>query len=338
MDAAIRLDSSNESFALATVVATSGSTYRKPGARQLITVSRSVGTVSGGCLDSQVRATAAEVMADGRPRLEVYDLTEDDDLVWGWGLGCSGITEVLFEPRSHAMPLLMELQRAVAADEEVASVTLLEGDLGKRTVVSTGGGSLDDLDDAARRAVAAGITGPVDLAGTRAFVEVVRPPNRLVVSGANADVRPLVTAAAELGWRPVVVDSRSRLLTSERFPDAHMLVTAEPADLARVVGVDDRTFAVLMNHNFLRDGDVLASLLGTDVAYIGLLGPAERARRLLEYAAKQGAEASEADLAKIHGPAGLDIGAEGPLEIAWSIMAEMLAVAREREGGPLSDR
>ena len=114
-----------------------------------------------------------------------------------------------------------------------------------------------------------------------------------------------------------------------------MLVTAEPADLARVVGPDPSTYVVLMNHNFLRDGDVLASLVGTDVAFVGMLGPAERAEQLVEYATKQGAQPQEADLAKFHGPVGLDIGADGPLEIAWSIMAQLMAAWRGRLGGPL---
>ncbi len=344
LDAARALEGSRESFALATVVATSGSTYRSPGAHQLVSESSSVGTVSGGCLDSQVRATAAEVMAGGTPRLETYDLTKDDDLVWGWGLGCSGVTEVLFEPAESAIALTRAMAAAIAADTNIGIVTLLEGDLGARMMISSGeqSGSLGDLDIAAVAAVDAAIssgsTGPADLDGTRAFVELVSPPNRLVVVGANNDARPLVEVAASLGWSTVVVDPRPRLLTTDRFPQAQLLVTAEPAELTDVLAIDGRTFAMLMNHNFLRDGDALASLLGTDVAYLGLLGPAERAAQLLKYAAEQGATASEADHSKIHGPAGLDIGADGPLEIAWSVMAEMLAVDKGRSGGPLRDR
>jgi len=340
LDAAAALESSGESFALATVVATSGSTYRSPGAHQLVTAGSSVGTVSGGCLDSQVRATAAEVMASGVPRLETYDLTKDDDLVWGWGLGCSGITEVLFEPASSAIALTSAMRSAIAKETDVAIVTLLEGELGSRMMISSGSttGSLGHLDEAATAAIGAGITGPADLNGTRAFVEVVAPPNRLVVVGANNDARPLVEVAASLGWNTVVVDPRPRLLTTERFPQAQLLVTAEPAELTDVLAVDGRTFVMLMNHNFLRDGDALVSLIGSETAYLGLLGPAERAIQLLKYAAEQGAHVSAADQAKLHGPAGLDIGADGPLEIAWSIMAEMLAVDRGRHGGSLRDR
>jgi xanthine dehydrogenase accessory factor len=95
---------------------------------------------------------------------------------------------------------------------------------------------------------------------------------------------------------------------------------------------------MLMSHNFLQDGDYLATLLGTEVAYLGLLGPRERADQLLKYAAEQGVDATPEDLAKIHGPAGLDIGAEGAEEIAWAIMGEVLAVHRGRKGGSLRER
>lgn len=336
LDAAEGLNGSTEPYVVATVVATSGSTYRSPGARQLITDSENVGTVSGGCLDSQVRATAAEVMADGVPRLEVYDLTKDDDLVWGWGLGCSGITEVLFEPAASFSPLAAALRAGIGADSAVQHVTLLDGELGRRWIL--GVDELGDNDAALHTVFDTAITGPVDLDGTRAFAEVVQPPNRLVVCGASSDAMPLVDAAAALGWRVIVTDPRPRLLTEDRFPTADLLVSAEPSAIGTVADLDDRTFAVLMSHNFIRDGDALVALLGSDVAYVGLLGPSERAQQLIKYATEQGVTPSTADLAKLHGPAGLDIGAEGPLEIAWSIMSEMMAVARKRAGGSMRDR
>jgi xanthine/CO dehydrogenase XdhC/CoxF family maturation factor len=354
IEAIERLEATGDDYALATVVSVQGSTYRRPGARQLIMADgRSVGSVSGGCLDSEVRTTAQEVMADGRHRIVTYDLTADDDLVWGWGLGCSGITEVLFEPARTAHPLADSLGRALAEDTPIAVATVIESsglDIGGRVVVSRDAmeGSLGTSawDDAAAAAALVALdedqSGPVEIATSdgeaRLFVEAVLAPPTVLVCGAGHDVVPVVAAASQLGWRPVVADSRDKFLNRERFPEAYGFAPGGPAALGEHLPLDGRTYAMLMSHNFLQDGDYLGILLGTEVAYIGLLGPRERADQLLKYTTEQGVDATAEDLVRIHGPAGLDIGAEGAEEIAWAIMTEVLAVHRGHRGGALRDR
>jgi len=149
----------------------------------------------------------------------------------------------------------------------------------------------------------------------------------------------VVRFAAALGWRPVVVDDRDRFLTKDRFPEADGFVSlSRPLEAAERAGVDHRTFVVVMSHNYLRDKDYIRSFLGTDVAYIGSLGPRKRLDSVLTDLAKEGVEASEGDLEKIYAPAGLDVGAEGPEEVAWSILAEVLAVRAGRRAGFLRDR
>jgi xanthine/CO dehydrogenase XdhC/CoxF family maturation factor len=348
------LDATGDDYALATVVSVQGSTYRRPGARQLVMATgSSVGSVSGGCLDSEVRTAAQGVMADGDHRVATYDLTAEDDLVWGWGLGCSGITEVLFEPARTAHPLANSLGRALAEDTPIAIVTVIESnelDVGRRMVVSReavegslGTGAWDDVATAAAlAALDDDQSGPVALetsdGAARVFVEAILAPPALLVCGAGRDVVPVVAAASQLGWRPVVADSRDKFLNRERFPQAHGFAPGGPAALGEHLPLDGRTYVMLMSHNFLQDGDYLATLLGTEVAYLGLLGPRERADQLLKYAAEQGVDATPEDLAKIHGPAGLDIGAEGAEEIAWAIMTEVLAAHRGRKGGSLRER
>jgi xanthine dehydrogenase accessory factor len=172
----------------------------------------------------------------------------------------------------------------------------------------------------------------------RGFVEVVEPPLRVLVCGAGHDAIPVARLAAGLGWRVTVADDREVFLTSERFPQATDFVHTEPEKVAEAAGLDRRTYAVVMTHNFLRDLGYLRSLLGTDVAYIGMLGPRARLDRLLENLARDGVQPTEEDLAKIHGPAGLDLGAEGPDEIAAAIVAEILSVRRGRGAGFLRDR
>ena len=175
--------------------------------------------------------------------------------------------------------------------------------------------------------------------GLRAFVEVLEPPLRLLICGAGHDAVPLVRAAAGVGWSPIVVDDRPAFLTPERYPEAAAFVEVDaPEHAAKIAPVDERTFVVVMTHNFLRDKEYLRSFLASPVAYIGMLGPAARTERLLMELRDEGVDISEFDRARIHGPAGLDLGSEGPEEIAQSIVGEIVAVKRSRRGGFLRER
>jgi len=173
----------------------------------------------------------------------------------------------------------------------------------------------------------------------RVFVEVLEPPLRLVICGAGHDVAPLVRAADGLGWRPIVADDREEFLNRERFPEAAGYVHLErPQDVAKVAPIDERTFVVVMTHNFLRDKDYIRSLLDSPARFVAMLGPGARTERLLKELRDEGVAIDEAALDRIHGPAGLDVGAEGPEEIAAAIVAEIVAVKRGREGGFLKQR
>ena len=208
-----------------------------------------------------------------------------------------------------------------------------DGSLGNATVNAVAVGAAEELLRQERSEVRA-LTDQV-----RAFVEVLDPPLRLLVCGAGHDAIPLVRAASVLGWNVTVVDDRPAFLTRDRFPEAADLVTIEdPADAAKEAGADERTFVVVMTHNFLRDKEYLRSILGSPARYVGMLGPAARTERLLMELTEEGVEIGEGDRPRVHGPAGLDLGGEGPEEIAQAILAEIVAVKRGRSGGFLRDR
>ena len=340
-------------YGLATVVSVRGSTYRLPGARQLVVeTGESVGTVSGGCLDADIQEVTRQVLTSGEPRLITFDLTADHEAIWGWGLGCNGATELLVEPPDSAGRLAVRLHDAITADRPLVVVTVLESAelaVGSRLFVEEDGtceGSLgtDAADRAARGlalgALEAGAHQTTELAesGDRVFVEVVTPPPRLLVCGAGHDAIPLVRLGAELGWQVVVTDERSAFLDQGRFPAASHFVHTRPAELAMSIHLDRRTDVVVMSHTYLRDVDYLRVLLGSDVRYIGMLGPKARLDRILGDLRRQGVEVEQQDLDRIHGPAGLDVGAEGPGEIAYAIVAEILAVQRGRRAGFLRER
>jgi xanthine dehydrogenase accessory factor len=323
------LSAKGERMALATIVAVRGSTYRRPGARLLVPEDGApVGNLSGGCLEGDVADMARVVMSEGRARLAGWDLTADDDAVWGLGLGCNGAIEVFIEPAEKAAEVAGALRAALEEERPISVITVVESsrpdvEPGARLVVRPGGatdGSLGDasMNEAAveaaeellrqERSEVRALTDQV-----RAFVEVLDPPLRLLVCGAGHDAIPLVRAASVLGWNVTVVDDRPAFLTRDRFPGAADFVTVEdPADAAKEAGTDERTFVVVMTHNFLRDKEYVRSMLGSPATYVGMLGPAARTERLLMELAEEGVDIGENDRRRVHGPAGLDLGGEGP--------------------------
>jgi xanthine dehydrogenase accessory factor len=351
------LSAKGERMALATIVAVRGSTYRRPGARLLVPEEGApIGNISGGCLEGDVADMARLVMDEGTARLAGWDLTADDDAVWGLGLGCNGAIEVFIEPAEQAALVAGALRMALEEEQPICVVTVIESsdpavEPGSRLLVppdpaSTPEGSLGSRDadvaalTAAREQLAAERSEVrTILNGVRAFVEVLEPPLRLLVCGAGHDAIPLTAAASGLGWHAVVVDDRPAFLTAERYPHASGFVLVEaPEQIAKATTIDDRTHAVVMTHNFLRDKEYLRALLDSPAAYIGMLGPAARTQRLLMELQDEGVAVTEFDRERIHGPAGLDLGSEGPEEIAQAIVSEIVAVRRQRAGGFLKER
>ena len=349
------LSAKGERMALATIVAVRGSTYRRPGARLLVPEEGApIGNISGGCLEGDVADMARLVMQEGTARLAGWDLTADDDAVWGLGLGCNGAIEVFIEPAEDAARVAGPLRMALEEERPIAVVTALEsedeavepgarilirpgadpeGTLGLPAVDAEAIAAANELLDAGRSEVR------MFVHGVRAFVEILEPPLRLLICGAGHDAIPLVRTAAGIGWSPIVVDDRAAFLTPERFPEAAGFVRVDaPEHAAKAANVDQRTYAVVMTHNFLKDKEYLRSLLDSDVAYLGMLGPGARTHRLLMELADEGVAITDAVRERIHGPAGLDLGSEGPDEIAHSIVAEIVAFKRGRAGGFLKQR
>lgn len=330
---------------LATVVDRRGSSYRRPGARLVVREdSSSVGLVSGGCLESEVVERAREVASTGRARVVTFDLTADEEAIWGWGLGCNGAIDVLLQPRERSHAVLDVLARVRSTRRRHVLALVLSGPrAGAHLLVGDDGIVDGDLGDATADVTAAararlGTDAPVrcEVAGMDVFLEPRRPPLELLVCGAGPDVDPLVRLARELGWVVTVADDRRVRFPVGRFPDDVRTVVVDPAGLPEVVELDGRTHVVIMSHDFLRDAGYLATLAATDVAYVGLLGPARRRQRLISHLDEAGTSFTPGQLARIHGPAGLDLGSEGPVEIAWSICSQVLAVSRGRPAGHLA--
>ena len=358
------LDEAGVPYVLATVVQTSGSVYRGPGTRMLIEADlQSLGTISGGCLEGDVRENAQAVLADGQPRLLHYDATAEDDILWGTGLGCSGTVDVLLErlpdsplhyptflhgcalenrhgvlvtvfategetnaaPGQHLILDERENARADIADLELREIAL-----------NAAAGILATLDDT-RLPIARGYTRHCELTHGKAalLIEPLLPPIALYVFGAGYDAVPLARLADELGWRVTVADHRPAYARAERFPWARQVLLAQPGHLPDDLQFDNRSCAVIMSHNYLQDQALLRDLLDAPLAYLGVLGPHQRTQRLLADLKKEGIAPSDEQAARLFSPVGLDIGAETAEEIALSILSEIQAALTGRQGGSL---
>jgi xanthine dehydrogenase accessory factor len=342
-------------MALATVIAVRGSTYRRPGARLLVPEEGApVGNISGGCLEADIADVARSVMSDNTTRVASWDLTADDDAVWGLGLGCNGAIDVFIEPADRAADLAGALRAAIEQERPIGVVTVLRSDHagvepGARVIVSStvdvrgslGPGPADaEAVAAASELLGEGGAEVRELdGGTLVFVEAIEPPPKLLVCGAGHDAISLVRGASFLGWKVTVVDDRPALLNAERFPEAGELIAVDrPGEAARSGRADRLTHVVVMTHNFLRDKEYLRSFASSPVPYLAVLGPAARTERLLAELGAEGCSLDESGRRRIHAPAGLDLGSENPEEIAVAILAEMVAVRRRRPGGFLRDR
>ncbi|WP_169132665.1 XdhC family protein [Aromatoleum evansii] len=350
-----RLRGLGEHAALATVVAVEGSTYRRPGARMLVSADgESEGSISGGCLERDVFRQAARVLHSGEPAVLVYDST-DEDVAEGYSLGCNGVVVVLVEPvepegSSAALDFIAD---CLARRRRGALVTVyaVEGAggarIGARLAVSDDRSvcalGIDDaslrsrLEGKAREALRDGRSTRVRLrtaeGQVEAFVEFISPPPALTIFGAGHDAVPLAEFAKALGWHVSVVSRNAGHAIHGRFAGADRVLVAD-AETALAGQTDEGgAIAAVMTHNYFEDLRVLRALIPRRPRYVALLGPKRRTERLLVALEDEGLDVRGEALPWLHGPAGLDIGADTPEEIALAIVAEIRAVIAGRTGG-----
>lgn len=329
-----------ERAALATIVSVEGSSYRRSGARMLITdKGETTGVLSAGSFERDVCERARKVMSTGRPALVKFDPTTDEDLV-----------QVLIEPaNTERVASLMQLFAECAESDNtgaIATVFRTHGNVAASlgtTAMLFPDGTVDGefiiptiFDDLADTVSANSSTikhYDTDEGQIEVFMEVVQPRVRLVIFGAGFDALPIVAFAKNLGWHTSVVDTRARVASIEHFQEADAVWLCRPEDVSTQVMISERTAVVVMTHNYLHDLELLRQLLPLPLRYLGCLGPRRRTERLLSELS-----AIDSDLDRLHAPVGLDIGAETPEEIALSIVSEVKAVLSHRSGAQLRQR
>ncbi len=319
-----RWRSQGDRIAMARVVATRRSAPRPIGSKLIVSERGELaGSVSGGCVESEVVEGAREVLAGGEPRLVTYGISDDQAL--SVGLPCGGEIDVWIDEPD---PELLQQLADVARDERRA-VFFVDLDDGSERLVPDGD------NDVADELIRAGHSKVVELHGRRLFADVFGPPPRLLVYGAVDTADALCAAARNIGWRTIVADARSRFATRERLPHADEIIVAWPEETLAQVQPDHATAIVVLTHDDKFDLPMLTGALASEAFYVGALGSRRNQERRRGLLLEAGLD--EATVDRISGPAGLDIGAHTPAETALSMLAEILAIRADRDGGRLKD-
>jgi len=343
--------------ALATVVHLEGSSYRRPGARMLITDDGQLtGAISGGCLEGDALQKALLVMSHKKSRIVTYDTMDEDEATLGVGLGCNGVIQVLIEPIDPQDPdnqvsflrqVIAERQKSVLVTmfsledkkaDQKGTILLLEENGGTR-IKSIDPHLLQHLkEDTAvsfsqqKSSFHNYVSGNESLT---AFIEYIPPVISVVIIGAGNDVFPLVDMAEILGWETRVVDGRASYASKDRFTKSCQVLVSKPEYVLDQIPVDQYTVFLLMTHNYNYDLAMLRALLPKILMYVGVLGPRKKLDRMLDDLKNEGIHPTENQMSFIYGPVGLDIGAETAEEIALSIIAEIKSVYSGRNGQSL---
>jgi xanthine dehydrogenase accessory factor len=335
----VRLWEQGGATVLVTLVRAEGSSYRQPGARLLLgTSGEYAGTISGGCLETEVLRKATWLVREGAV-VERYSTMFDDTAEVPFGLGCGGIVDLLLEPvNSPECEALMAALQGAIAGEEATVLTWLPhtGRRLARAVLDASGDfsfaseALTEPELVDARAQILGRMG-VESMSDNMFVERIAAPQRLFVLGAGDDAKPLVSMGALLGWSVTVMDGRVQLSRAERFPEAERVVVVSSTS-ADVLLIQPEDAVVLMTHSYEQDRELLAAVLPLRPKYLGLLGARHRSSLLVsEVAGKLGLTIA-ACCDQIYAPVGLDLGGDGPEAIALAVIAEVQACCMGKLG------
>ena len=340
------LSNTSVKVALATVIDVKGSSYRRTGARMLIQDNGTyTGGISGGCIEGNA-LKKAYLAITGKKALEVtYDTENDDESQIGVSLGCNGIITVLLAPVDFADQNnpVEELRKCIDNRADNILITILKakenliikpGEAFKYTSAEAmeillGEGYESSMEDDLKQVIKAEKSAIIDYAACRLFIEFIPPATQIVIMGGNYDVYPLLKVVDNMGWLSVVVANPQRLAR-----EIHQLATSVMPKFEDVV-IDKYTVGIIMSHDYNADLNNLKKALKSRLAYIGLLGPASRKKDML---AELGVDIDGVQEQLVFGPAGLDIGASQPEEIAISIVSEAISVMRKRPGTSLRNR
>ena len=309
---------------LVTVVALEGSSYRRPGVRMVINEQGdSVGAVSGGCVEKEIERQSQSVFQTGKAKIITYD--------GRLRIGCEGIIHILIEPVIISAELFYDLESVLRARQSFSMNVYYYHRAGEYintgTLITLNGKTIS-LNPSFNRNL---------IGDQECFSQTLDPLFQLYIFGAEHDAVQLCQGAKLTGWEVTIVASAEESKSCDFFPGASSLISPAFKDLDISV-LDEQTAVVLMTHSFNKDVQYLLSLKDAKPAYIGLVGSIKRRERVLSAILDYSPDISPDFLDQIHGPAGINIGAESASEIAVSIIAEILAVIRNKKPEALRNK
>jgi xanthine/CO dehydrogenase XdhC/CoxF family maturation factor len=335
----VRLWKQGTASVLVTLVRAEGSSYRRPGARLLLSAHGDyAGTISGGCLETEILRKATWLVRDGAV-VERYSTMFDDTAEVPFGLGCGGVVDLLLEPAEtpECRALLAALETTITGDEAAVLTWLPHKGRALARAVLTENGDFSFASEGLTASELVGARtqvlkqGEIEGVSKEVFVERIAAPQHLYVLGAGDDAKPLVSMGAFLGWSVTVMDRRVQLARCDRFPEAERVV-AVSSTLAEMAQIRPKDAVVLMTHSYEQDRELLAAILPLRPRYLGLLGARHRTSLLVsEVAAKLGRTVAEC-CEQIYAPVGLDLGGDGPEAIALAVIAEVQACCMGKLG------
>ena len=337
-----KLQSSKLRVAMATVVNIEGSSYRRIGARMLIFENGDwIGGISGGCLEGDVLKNAKKVMSTGKSRLITYDTRDGDPYQIGVGLGCRGKIDIFLESLQESNnQRVFDFYRECLTSREIKGLALVlnqtqnEYDLNQGDKFIFGEEMPEVIRKGLVKSIQEGTSQILQVGDTKILNEVFLPRFRLILVGDHYDIPPLVRITYALHWEILLISNLDKLdKGSSKY--VTQVFNKREDHWKQEIQLDGRTALVLVSHDYKTDIRFLSHYLGTNVPYIGVLGPVDRYRRLIEDLRLGGVDIKDKDLNRIHAPIGLDIGAENPEEIALAIIAEITAFFKNRSGGSL---
>ena len=300
---------------LASVVHLEGSSYRKPGVRMLISEDfNSVGAVSGGCVEKEIIQRSKSVFTDGKPKIITYD--------GRYRLGCEGILYILLEPFFVDAIFLVEFTNSIAKRESLK----IESTFCKADESFGNFGTTISFENGKKCVFSKAFQYQKN---TALFTQILQPAFKLIIIGGEHDAVKLCKTAANLGWQVIVITSAKDSKQLSDFPGAHTVTGAQPETI-EFKDIEENTAIVLMNHSYVQDLKYVVELAKHQPKYIGILGAPKRRDRLFNELFEFVPDLSDDFLECIYTPAGLHIGAQTPEEIALSIVAEILAVTRDK--------
>lgn len=312
---------------MATVVDLDGSSYRRPGVRMLITEhGQMTGAVSGGCVEKEILKQSHSVFSSGVAKMMTYD--------GRYRLGCEGTLYILiekFKPSTEFLNAFDDTVKERNSFEITSTYLRTDGEHSELVSVFTFKGNHRFSFDNTKR------LSQVSSADFLEFKQTLRPCFRLILVGAEHDAAQLSIMANSLGWEVTVVVSPSDPQSLNDFPGAINLLKISASELP-LDSINDETAIVLMSHSYVKDLEYLMQLSASHPSYIGLLGPSNRRERMLNDLIEKYPDIDERFFDRVFGPAGLNIGAETPQEIALSICSEILSIIREQQPKSLKDK